>query len=93
MNNKYYVLLAASCVLWGFQPVTIKFVTAEMHILTAIPLRYLFLCLTLFILMKATGEKDFLPPKSCLLGLMAMGFFGVTVSNGVQFTGLMYFIP
>mgnify|MGYP001776259684 FL=1 len=90
MNNKYYVLLAASCVLWGFQPVTIKFVTAEMHILTAIPLRYLFLCLTLFILMKATGEKDFLPPKSCLLGLMAMGFFGVTVSNGVQFTGLMY---
>lgn len=90
MNNKYYILLALSCILWGFQPVTIKFVTAEMNIMTAIPLRYLFLCLTIFILMKITGEKDFLPPKSCIFSLMAMGFFGVTVSNGVQFTGLMY---
>lgn len=40
--------------------------------------------------MKITGEKQFLPPKSCILSLMAMGFFGVTVSNGVQFTGLSY---
>lgn len=90
MYSKYYVLLALSCMLWGFQPVTIKFVTAQMDIMTVIPLRYLFLSITVFILMKVTGEKQFLPPKSCILSLMAMGFFGVTVSNGVQFTGLSY---
>ena len=90
MYSKYYVLLALSCMLWGFQPVTIKFVTAQMDIMTVIPLRYLFLSITVFILMKITGEKQFLPPKSCILSLMAMGFFGVTVSNGVQFTGLSY---
>lgn len=76
--------------LWGFQPVTVKFVTAEMDIMTAIPVRYLFLSITVFIIMKIAGEKRFLPPKSCILSLLAMGFFGVTVSNGVQFTGLNY---
>ncbi|MBM6761316.1 DMT family transporter [Megamonas hypermegale] len=90
MYNKYYIFLVMSCILWGFQPVTIKFVTLEMDILTVIPIRYLFLTITIFILMKITGEKEFLPKKSCVLSLMAMGFFGVTVSNSVQFTGLSY---
>ena len=42
MYNKYYIFLVMSCILWGFQPVTIKFVTLEMDILTVIPIRYLF---------------------------------------------------
>lgn len=61
MYNKYYIFLVMSCILWGFQPVTIKFVTLEMDILTVIPIRYLFLTITIFILMKITGEKEFLP--------------------------------
>ena len=39
--------------------------------------------------MKITDEK-FLPPKKSLLTLFLMGFFGITVSNGIQFTGLQY---
>lgn len=35
-------------------------------------------------------KKNFLPPKKCLLTLCLMGFFGITVSNGIQFTGLQY---
>lgn len=40
--------------------------------------------------MKITNEKNFLPPKKSLLTLFLMGFFGITVSNGIQFTGLQY---
>ena len=35
-------------------------------------------------------KKNFLPPKKSLLTLFLMGFFGITVSNGIQFTGLQY---
>lgn len=90
MQHKAYSFLIIACLLWGFQPVTIKIVTQEMNILTIIPLRFLFVSLILFIIMKITGEKNFLPPKKCLLSLCLMGFFGITVSNGVQFTGLQY---
>lgn len=90
MQNKAYSFLIIACLFWGFQPVTIKILTQEMDILTVIPLRYLFASLTIFIIMKLTGEKNFLPPKECFLGLILMGFFGITVSNGVQFSGLHY---
>lgn len=90
MQHKAYSFLIIACLLWGFQPVTIKIVTQEMNILTVIPLRFLFVSLILFVIMKITGEKNFLPPQKCLLSLCLMGFFGITVSNGVQFTGLQY---
>lgn len=90
MQHKAYSFLIIACLLWGFQPVTIKIITQEMNILTVIPLRFLFVSLILFLIMKITGEKNFLPPQKCLLSLCLMGFFGITVSNGVQFTGLQY---
>ena len=90
MQNKAYSLLIFACLLWGFQPVTIKIVTQEMDNLTVIPLRFIFVCLLLFIIMKLTHEKYFFPPKNCLPSLILMGFFGITVSNGIQFTGLQY---
>lgn len=90
MQHKAYSFLIIACLLWGFQPVTIKIVTQEMNILTIIPLRFLIVSIILFIIMKITNEKNFLPPKKCLLTLCLMGFFGITVSNGIQFTGLQY---
>lgn len=90
MKHKAYSFLIIACLLWGFQPVTIKIVTQEMNILTIIPLRFLIVSLILFIIMKITDEKNFLPPKKSLLTLFLMGFFGITVSNGIQFTGLQY---
>ena len=35
-------------------------------------------------------KKIFYHQKKCLLTLCLMGFFGITVSNGIQFTGLQY---
>ena len=61
-----------------------------MNILTIIPLRFLIVSIILFIIMKIQMKKFFLPPKKSLLTLFLMGFFGITVSNGIQFTGLQY---
>lgn len=63
MQNKAYSLLIFACLLWGFQPVTIKIVTQEMDSLTVIPLRFIFVSLLLFIIMKLTHEKYFSHPK------------------------------
>lgn len=75
MQHKAYSFLIIACLLWGFQPVTIKIVTQEMNILTIIPLRFLIVSIILFIIMKITDEKNFLPPKKSLLTLCLMGFF------------------
>ena len=52
MQHKAYSFLIIACLLWGFQPVTIKIVTQEMNILTIIPLRFLIVSIILFIIMK-----------------------------------------
>lgn len=90
MHNKYFLLLALAGSLWGFQPVTVKLVVAEMDPSTLIPIRYFLSGLTLFAIMKLKGETKFLPPKECLFGLAMMGLFGVTINNGAQFSGLRY---
>lgn len=59
MQHKAYSFLIIACLLWGFQPVTIKIVTQEMNILTIIPLRFLIVSIILFIIMKITNEKKF----------------------------------
>lgn len=68
----------------------LKFIIAEINPLTLVFFRYLLLSGTLFLLMKITHKKDFIPPKSCWLPLMIMGISGVSLNNGVQFTGLQY---
>ena len=88
--NKYYLSLISASALWGFQPIAIKFVVAEMNVSTMIPIRYLLLGRTLFIIMYLRGEHSFLPPKKHLLMLILMGLTGVTISNGAQFEGLKY---
>lgn len=76
MKHKAYSFLIIACLLWGFQPVTIKIVTQEMNILTIIPLRFLIVSLILFIIMKITDEKIFTTKKS-LLTLFLMGFLAL----------------
>lgn len=90
MKNKAYVLLSLAGILWGFQPVVVKFIVAEMNPPTLVSFRYLLLSATLFLLMKITHKKDFIPPKSCWLPLIIMGITGVSLNNGSQFTGLQY---
>ena len=90
MRNKYYLLLAIACTLWGIQPVAIKLIVAEMDPVIMIPIRYVLLAIIFFIIMKAKGETRFLPLKSCVWILFFMGFWGITISNGTQFLGLKY---
>lgn len=90
MKNKAYVLLSLAGILWGFQPVVVKFIVADMNPPTLVSFRYLLLSATLFLLMKITHKKDFIPPKSCWLPLIIMGITGVSLNNGSQFTGLQY---
>lgn len=90
MKNKAYLLLALASGLWGFQPVVAKFIMKEMNMPSMVSFRFLLLSSCLFILMKITGKKDFIPPRKCLLTLIVMGFCGVTLNNGAQFTGLHY---
>lgn len=90
MNNNAYFYLILSCLIWGFQPVTIKLVTSEMNIWTVIPLRFLIASAILFSILIFKKESHIIPPKNCLFSLALMGFFGITVSNGIQFTGLQY---
>lgn len=90
MKNKAYLLLALASGLWGFQPVVVKFIINEMNPPSLVSFRYILLSSCLFILMKITGKKDFIPPKKSWVPLMLMGFCGVTLNNGAQFTGLQY---
>ena len=75
MQHKAYSFLIIACLLWGFQPVTIKIVTQEMNILTIIPLRFLIVSIILFIIMKITNEKNFLPQKKMSINFMFNGLF------------------
>ena len=90
MQHKAYSFLIIACLLWGFQPVTIKIVTQEMNILTIIPLRFLIVSIILFIIMKITNEKKIFTTQKMSINFMFNGLFGITVSNGIQFTGLQY---
>lgn len=74
MQHKAYSFLIIACLLWGFQPVTIKIVTQEMNILTIIPLRFLIVSIILFIIMKITNEKIFYHQKMSI-NFMFNGLF------------------
>lgn len=74
MQHKAYSFLIIACLLWGFQPVTIKIVTQEMNILTIIPLRFLIVSIILFIIMKITNEKIF-TTKKMSINFMFNGLF------------------
>lgn len=75
MQHKAYSFLIIACLLWGFQPVTIKIVTQEMNILTIIPLRFLIVSIILFIIMKITNEKKFFTTKKMSINFMFNGLF------------------
>lgn len=75
MQHKAYSFLIIACLLWGFQPVTIKIVTQEMNILTIIPLRFLIVSIILFIIMKITNEKKFFTTQKMSINFMFNGLF------------------
>ncbi|WP_432645941.1 DMT family transporter [Mitsuokella sp.] len=86
-KRKTYFLLAATTIIWGIQPLCIKWLVAVWSPVTITAMRYYLIGTTLLALSFYRGEK-LLPPRSCLLGLFLMGVTGIGLNNVMQFTGL-----
>lgn len=86
-KRKTYFLLAATTIIWGIQPLCIKWLVAVWSPVTITAMRYYLIGTTLLALSVYRGEK-LLPPRSCILGLFLMGVTGIGLNNVMQFTGL-----
>lgn len=88
-NGRFYGLLALAGLVWGLQPLFVKFVVAELTPTTLTALRYSCITLLLFVLAALRGIP--LPPRrDCLLLLVFMGLTGVAFNYIAQFSGLQY---
>lgn len=88
-NGRFYGLLALAGLVWGLQPLFVKFVVAELTPTTLTALRYSCITLLLFVLAVLRGIP-LLPRRDCLLLLVFMGLTGVAFNNIAQFSGLQY---
>ncbi|MGO5486644.1 DMT family transporter [Selenomonas montiformis] len=86
-KRKTYFLLAATTIIWGIQPLCIKWLVTTWSPVTITAMRYYLIGTTLLALSVYRGER-LLPPRSCLLGLFFMGVAGIGLNNVMQFTGL-----
>lgn len=88
---KYYVVLLMVTMIWGATPASGKLLVDAMSPLLITGLRFICIAALLFGWLFLTGNKKaFHPEKRLLLIMIAMGFMGVLVHNGLLFTGLHY---
>ena len=71
-KRKTYFLLAATTIIWGIQPLCIKWLVTTWSPVTITAMRYYLIGTTLLALSVYRGER-LLPPRSCLLGFFFMG--------------------
>lgn len=86
-RRKTYFLLAATTIIWGIQPLCIKWLVGVWSPVTITAMRYYLIGTTLLALSVYRGEH-LLPPRDCVLGLILMGATGIGLNNVMQFTGL-----
>ena len=84
-----YALLAVTVIIWGIQPLCIKWLVAVWTPVTITAMRY-YLIGTALILIACSRGEGLLPPKSCWLPLLLMALTGIGLNNVMQFTGLQY---
>ncbi len=88
---KFYILLTLACVIWGATPATGKLVVGSLSPLMLTATRFTIIALILFAWLFVTKQyKDLKPPRAVIYITIAMGFMGMTVHNGLLFTGLNY---
>lgn len=88
---KYYLALVAVCLVWGATPACGKILSTSMSPLLITGLRFILMAGLLFSWLYITGQKRaFRPDKKFIPFLIFMGFMGITVHNGLLFTGLHY---
>lgn len=85
--NTVYVLLILTTIIWGIQPLCIKWLVLEWSPVTIAAMRYFLIGSILIFIASRRGEKV-LPPAECLPRLILMGATGIGLNNVMQFTGL-----
>lgn len=83
------LLIATSCIIWGIQPMMVKFVIRELDPVPLVSIRYFIVSLALFTVLFFRGEK-ILPPRSTWATLAVLGLLGVCINNVTQFIGLKF---
>ena len=88
-KRRMYVLLILTAVIWGIQPLCIKWLVTAWSPVTISAMRYCFISVALIAIAVRHGET-LLPPRHTLPALMAMGVCGILMNGCMQFTGLQY---
>lgn len=88
---KYYVMLVAVAMIWGATPACGKILSTSLSPLLITGVRFACISLVLFIWIFITGQqRDLKMDKQTLALMAAMGFVGITIHNGLLFTGLHF---
>lgn len=88
---KYYLLLLLVCVIWGATPACGKLTVEAFSPLMITGMRFALMALALFSFIILTKDKKSLFfPREILWVMIAMGFMGILVHNGLLFLGLTY---
>lgn len=86
-KRKTYLLLILTTIIWGIQPLCIKWLVTSWSPVTITAMRYFLIGTALILLAVHRGER-WLPPRECWLSLLLMGVTGIGLNNVMQFTGL-----
>ncbi|MGN0940893.1 MAG: DMT family transporter [Selenomonadaceae bacterium] len=90
-DKKHQVLLAlfAPAVIWGFQPVLVKYLVAAWTPVTVTFMRYVLASAILFSFMAWRHEQEWRPKAPMVwVGVIGMGLFGIFLDCVLQFTGI-----
>ena len=88
-KHRMYLLLALTAVIWGIQPLCIKWLVTEWSPVTISAMRYIFISIALLMIAVRRGEA-LLPSRHTVPALLAMGVTGILMNGCMQFTGLQH---
>ncbi len=88
-DSKTYFLLISTTVIWGIQPMCIKWLLGGWTPVTITVMRYVFIGIILLAIAGMKKER-ILPQGKEWLYLFGMGLTGIGINNVLQFTGLQY---
>ena len=89
-TKKVYCLLILTAVLWGGNAIAVKSILGEISPLMLILVRFIAISTILLTIIFCREGKRGWPPRQHILALILMGFTGIVLNNGLQFTGLQY---
>lgn len=86
-KNNTYLLLLAAALIWGIQPLFIKFLVQDWSPVMITCGRYFLLSAIVFVLLYLRRDPSLVLPQNCWLPILFMGL-SLLINNVAQFTGL-----